>query len=215
MIRLLIFLIIFVGVTICTHAQQEQRNFGIAEVFRSGDSIFIKKLVTQVVNISEGTVTKMRTPPDTAKLFIAPDGLVYEGVITWKKVGGTLPPPVFVTEKVDGERATFSTNWSLHGPTTAAGWFGPTIAYSNVVGSSVSYTFTGTRIELFAEKLPTHGRGVVNLNGVDTQVSFIGPKELPALIYTSPVLPLGTYTIKLTVVSGYCLIDYFQIVKPQ
>jgi hypothetical protein len=94
--------------SILANAQtQEQRQFGIIEVFRGGDSLFIKKLKTVVVNVSEGTVTKMRTPPDSAKLFIASDGGVYEGVITWRKVGVVTP----VIEKIDGESAIFTGTW--------------------------------------------------------------------------------------------------------
>lgn len=223
-IIIIIFILALCVVCSELQAQQEQRNFGIAEVFRSGDSIFIKKLLTQVVNVSEGTVTKMRTPPDTAKLFIAPDGGIYEGVITWRKVGGTTPPPVFITEKVDGERATFSAApnpvWSLHGTTAAPGWYGEnntrTIAFSNVAGSFFTYTFTGTKVELWAEKKTSHGTGTVSIdNGPVQPVSFIGPSALPVLIYSSLDLPIGVHTIRLTVVSGYSLLDYFIITKPQ
>lgn len=187
---------------------QEQRQFGIIEVFRGGDSLFIKKLRTVVINVSEGTITKMRTPPDSAKLFIAPDGEVYEGVITWRKVGGVVTP---VTEQIDGELATFVGSWVRTG--TNPGWHNNTIAFSNTPGATASYTFTGTRVELWSELLPSHGLGTVTLNGVTTQVSFRGPSKLPALIYSSPTLPSGTYTIKLTVVTGYNLLDFIQVFK--
>lgn len=213
-----ILIIIFLLSSLLTQAQQELRQFGIAEVFRSGDSIFIKKLVTQVVNVSEGTVTKMRTPPDTAKLFIAPDNGIYEGVITWRKVGGVVTPPAGVVEKVDGSKATFKpiTNW-VQG--TAAGWFGDidkpnSIAYSGTVGATATYTFTGKRIELWAERLSSHGTGAVTVNGVVTPVTFnMLPFGLPVKIYDSGILPVGTYELKLTVVTGICLIDYFQVYK--
>lgn len=226
----LFFLLLLMFAALCSHAQQEQRNFGIAEVFRGGDSIFIKKLRTVVINVSDGLVTKQDTSIDSARLFLSSDGALYQGTTVWRKVGGTVPPPVFVTEKVDGERATFSTSplWSLHGITTAATWYGvpnPTIAYSNVVGSSVSYTFTGTKIELWGERKPNdpaktaaqnHGNGTVSIdNGAAQPVTFVGPSALPVLIYSSPDLPLGSHTIRLSVVSGYNLIDYFLIHKPQ
>lgn len=207
-----ILIIIFLLSSLLTQAQTEQqRNFGIAEVFRSGDSIFIKKLVTQVVNVSEGTVTKFRTPPDTAKLFIAPDGGIYEGVITWKKVGGGTPNPP-VIEKIDGELATFTGTWARTSNNPA--WYMSTIAYSNTVGAAASYTFTGTKIELWGERLASHGTGTITLAGFTTQANFKAePFGLPVKIYESPVLPIGTYTLRLTVGSGYNLLDYFLVTK--
>lgn len=202
---------IFLLSCLLTQAQQELRNFGIAEVFRSGDSIFIKKLVTQIVNVSEGTVTKMRTPPDTAKLFIAPDGGIYEGVITWKKVGGVVVPGE--PEKIDGELATFTGTWARTSNNPA--WYLNTIAYSNTVGAAASYSFAGTKVEIWAERLASHGIGTVKIdNGPEVQVSFRAtPFGLPVKIFESATLPLGSHTVTLKVVSGYCLLDYLIIHK--
>ena len=205
------FMILLICAALCSHAQtQQQRQFGIAEVFRSGDSIFIKKLVTQVINVSEGTVTKMRTPPDTAKLFISPDGGIYEGVVTWRKVGGVVVP---VTEKIDGELANFTGAWVR--TSTNPGWYQNSIAFSNTPNSTVSYTFTGTKIALWSERLATHGTGTVSIdNGTPVAVSFkVAPFGLPVKIWESAVLPSGSHTIKLTCVSGYVLLDYFQVIK--
>lgn len=128
----------------------------------------------------------------------------------------TTPPPVFITEKVDGERATFEGSWVR---ANTPGWYGvptPTIAYSNVPGSFVSYTFTGTKVEIFAERKTSHGTGNISIdNGPVQPVSFIGPSALPVLIYSSPDLPNGVHTIRLTVVSGYSLLDFLIIQKPE
>lgn len=144
--------------------------------------------------------------------FIVPEGIKpgerYK--VRFEKIEMSVP----VIEKIDGEAATFSANWSIHGTTTATGWHAGTIAYSNVVGSTATYTFNGTKIELFGEKTSTHGTGTVTLDGVTTQVSFKSTaKELPALIYSSPTLSPGSHTLKLTVGNGYNLIDYFSITK--
>lgn len=127
----------------------------------------------------------------------------------------TQPTPI--TEKVDAEKATFIGTW-FHGPTTAPGWYESTIAFSNSPGAEASYTFTGTGIELWAEKLDSHGTGVVTITQgtalVETKpVSFKGVKTLPAKIYEKKGLPRGTYTIKLTAGAGYSLLDYFTVVK--
>lgn len=215
----LFFLLLLMFAALCSHAQQEQRNFGIAEVFRGGDSIFIKKLRTVVINVSDGLVTKQDTSIDSARLFLSSDGALYQGTTVWRKVGGTVPPPVFVTEKVDGERATFTGTWT-RGVTTAPGWYGvpsPTIAYSNSVGASVSYTFTGTKIEIFAERLLTHGIGKIQIDSdAEVNVSFnTAPFGIPIKVFDSGVLPNGSHTIKLTVISGYVLLDFFQVSKTQ
>lgn len=204
-------LIIILFLNCLTSQAQTERNFGIIEVFRGGDSLFIKKLVTQVVNISDGTVTKMRTPPDTAKLFISNDGFIYEGVITWRKVGGVVTPPVI--QKVDGESATFTGNWARtpNNPT----WYLGTIAYSNTAGATASYTFNGTKVEIWAERLASHGTGTIKIDtGAEVAVSFnTTPFGLPVKIFESATLPLGNHTITLKCVSGYVLLDYFSIVK--
>lgn len=205
MIRFLIFFLIFIGVTICTHAQRR-----LVEIS--------KEYTTKEIPVIDGMTYKytIGSQNDTARYF-NPNGEVLEATITFKKPGGTVPP-VFVTEKVDGERATFTGTWT-RGITTAPGWYGvpsPTIAYSNSVGASVSYTFTGTKVELWGERRTTHGTGTVSIdNGAAQPVTFVGPSALPVLIYSSTDLPLGSHTIRLSVVSGYNLLDYFSVVRPQ
>jgi hypothetical protein len=126
--------------------------------------------------------------------------------------------PAPTTEKVDGEKAVFSSNWTLHGPTPAAGWYEGTIAFSNVPGSTASYTFTGNGIELWAERKTTHGSGVVTLlqgnTVIETKpVSFVGSDALPVKVYEKKGLPSGSYTVRLTAGTGYSLLDYFIVTK--
>lgn len=201
--------------SLLSQAQEESRNFGIAEVFRGGDSIFIKKLKTVVIKVHDGLVTRQDTNIDSARLFISSDGSLYQGVITWKKVGGVVVPPV--TEKIDGEKASFSVApnpvWSNHSPNV--NWSGGTIAFSNAPGSTATYTFTGTKVELWAERLASHGTGTVKIDtGAEQTVSFKDtPLGLPVKIYESATLPLGVHTIVLKCVSGYVLLDYLIIHK--
>lgn len=173
---------------------------------------------TKDIQVQDGMIYKWTLPDNDTARFFNPGVDQYEATITFKKKGVVIPP-VFVTEKVDGEKATFTGVWT-RGLNAPPGWYGEnntrTIAYSNSPGASVSYTFTGTKIEIFAEKLLTHGTGTVSIdNGTAQPVTFIGPSALPVLIYSSTDLPLGGHTIKLTVGSGYCLLDFFQIHKPQ
>lgn len=206
--QFIFFLALFSLVAFCSNAQTGGE---LVEIIRK----WPKKVD---VNVTDGLVHKrtVSDESDTAFYFHA-QGKKFIATTTFKEVG-VVVPPVFVTEKVDGERATFTGTWT-RGVTTAPGWYGvpsPTIAYSNSAGASVSYTFTGTKVELWGERRTTHGTGTVSIdNGAAQPVSFIGPSALPVLIYSSPDLQLGSHTIRLNVVSGYNLLDYFSIVKPQ
>src|SRR5688572_15926996 len=60
---------------------------------------------------------------------------------------GPPPPPLDDTTKIDGELATYPSSWT-HGPNAPAGWYRKTIAYGNAEGSTVTYKFYGTKIEL-------------------------------------------------------------------
>jgi hypothetical protein len=173
------------------------------------------------IDSKHGLVEDWALGDDTARYFLPKPGLrsrtfIYDPnlPLPWNEV---TPPIDIVTTKVDGSKAKFGAGWYF-GPTNVAttpGWHDNTIAFANAPGSTVTYTFSGTKIELWAEILPTHGTGTVKIdNGAETKVSFNGAKQLPALIYSSPILPAGTHTITLKVTSGYNLLDFFVIHNP-
>lgn len=121
-------------------------------------------------------------------------------------------------EKVDGQAAVFGNGWT-HGPTSASGWFQNTIAYSSTPGATVTYSFTGTGIEVWAETKSSHGTGTVTLlrgtEEIETKpTNFVTTETiLPAKIYEKKGLPAGTYTVRLTVGTGYSLLDFFNVYK--
>jgi hypothetical protein len=171
------------------------------------------------VNPTHGMTYTYTLGDDTARYFHPVPGKTYKAKVVFYDAAIGLPteptpppPPTVVQTQVDGERATFSTGWS-HGNTTATGWFQNTIAYSNVANSTVTYTFTGFKVELWAEKLPNHGTGFIRIdNGPEVPVSFQNPtKLLPAKIYESETLTEGQHTITLRVGVGYNLLDYFMV----
>lgn len=140
----------------------------------------------------------------------------------WKPKPNVPPVPTDDTTRIDGRNSTFVGTWAngfttnASGQTVDIGWYKNTIAYSNVAGNTVTFKFQGTKVELWAEKTPTHGTGTVTLrNGttvVETKtVSFVGTKELPVLIYSSASIPLATYSIELKVTSGYNLLDFYVV----
>lgn len=169
-----------------------------------------KEYVTQDIPVTDGMIYKYKIPTDTARYFSA-GADVYDVEVKFIKRGGGPVDPT--TEKIDGEKASFSANWSNHSPN--ANWSGGTIAFSNAAGSTATYTFTGTKVELWAERLASHGTGTIKIDtSAEVPVAFnTTPLGLPVKIYESATLPLGSHTIVLKCVSGYVLLDYFIVHK--
>lgn len=194
----------------------------------SDSLILVKYPQSIVIPVSDAMTYKWVLPDfDTARFFEASEAL--EATVTFKRIG-TAPDPDPVVEKVDGEDpgVSYSTTWSKHSTTKNAagqvvdiGWYKNTIAYSNVPESSVTYEFTGTKIELWAERKSSHGLGTVTIsppNGGEvihsSPVTFAdGTNQLPVKIYESPTLPFGKYSFALWCVNGYVLLDYFIVEK--
>lgn len=205
--RLLIFLFLFITITVCSHAQP-------------GDLVEItKKWPRKDILVTDGMIYKYTLPTDSARYF-NPGADAYEVTITFKKAGGT-PIDIIDSTTVDSEEGViFSTGW-LHGSTTAAGWYKGTIAYSITAASTASYTFTGRQVKIYAERLPGHGTGTVSiLKGTqvivnEAPVSFKSTvKQLPVLVYSSPVLADDTYTVRLKAPGGApTMLDFFRFFK--
>lgn len=183
--------------------------------------ILVKYPQSKTVKVKEGITYKWRIPEtDTARFFESETGEQLEATMTFKKVGGTIPDPepVIVEQIVDAAdgKVTFTGSW-VKGPTNATGWHGNTIAFSNTPGATVTYTFTGRKIEFYAETLFTHGTGTVKIdNEPEVTVSFKSPtKVLPAKIFEKSWTSDGPHTITVKVVSGYVLADYFKVFKVQ
>lgn len=126
-------------------------------------------------------------------------------------------------------RITYTGNWAAYGGNSEAGHHGPngtngTKTETANVGDSFSYTFTGTKIELYAHKNTTQKAYDISIddNKVATGVSLNGNDEKAALVWTSDTLTNSTHTIKCEVVdrtgaSGggkIASLDYFKVYKP-
>lgn len=204
MIRL-IFLFLFITITICSNAQTGGELLQV-----------IRRWPNKVdINVSDGMIHKrlISDESDTAFYFHA-QGKKFIATTTFKEVGGVVVPPADDTTRIDGAKATFSTGQWATG--SVPGWYKGTIAYSNTPNATATFSFTGTKVELWAEKLPTHGAGVITITRGTTvvstaNISFVGPKALPTLIYSSSDLQALPYTITLKVTSGYCLLDFFVV----
>lgn len=140
---------------------------------------------------------------DTTKLII----VKYEA---FQIDAGTQPPTIQV-DTVDSEGLTFSSIWTRHGLTNATGWYKRTISYSNV--GEVSYTFTGTKIEVFGERGLTNGSATITIGNVTQTVSFKGERLLPYKTLSFTV-PRGTYPVVIKPNGdGNILIDYIIVTK--
>ncbi|MBL7260288.1 cellulase family glycosylhydrolase [Paractinoplanes lichenicola] len=103
-------------------------------------------------------------------------------------------PPPGVT-KFDEESYTFSGTWAS---STDAAKFNGDDQYSSTAGSYYTFSFTGTKIQLYAAAASHHGIAAVSIDGgAEVDVDFYAPTRAEQrLLYTSPALAAGTHVVK-------------------
>jgi len=123
-----------------------------------------------------------------------------------------IPPPVLTAIDNTDSKLAYAGGW-YSGPTTAPGFYGNTMAYSNVAGNTMTLVFNGTSIEIFCEKKVGHGSAtfqVDSLPAVTENLGVAGPVGSTSVFKLD--VPLGQHTFKLGVVgSGYVVFDYIKI----
>lgn len=166
------------------------------------------------IEATPGTTYSYTLGDDTARYFIAPAGKTVKATITFTEVTGG--SPTSTTTDATSNTVQFSAGWTT-GVTRAPGWREETIAWTNASGATAKIVFNGTGIEVYAEKLPSHGTGNVTITKgtqiISTQtVTFKGPQQLPAKIYENITLPKGEYTLTLTANGdGPILLDFWTV----
>jgi hypothetical protein len=190
----------------------------------------MKKTVLLIIGVLVAAVavsqTKL-TPVKKNGKYIAPIVFPLTSEVEIDSTNFWKPKPTTPTDdttKIDARNATYAGAWyndftrNSSGQIANVGWYKNTIALSNTAGNTASFRFQGTKVELWGERKTTHGTGVVTLRSgttiVETKnVTFIGPTQLPSLIYTNTAaLQLGTvYTLELKVTTGYNLLDFFVV----
>lgn len=72
---------------------------------------------------------------------------------------------------------------------------------SHTVGGLATFYFSGTQVRLYGVKFDYFGIGGISLDGgPETKADWYSPTEVDqALIYTSPVLPNGSHTLRIRV----------------
>src|SRR5688500_9573711 len=77
----------------------------------------------------------------------------------WRPANVT-PVPVDDTTRIDGRNGTFVGAWT-HAAAAGNGWSANTLSFSSTDGTTATYRFQGTKVELWGEKKSGHGRGTV------------------------------------------------------
>ena len=88
------------------------------------------------------------------------------------------------------------------------------IHYATANGSTASYTFTGTGVQVFGEQYTDQGNIGISIDGGTQQVvstlSGDGARHANVAVYTSGALPQGAHTVVVTKLSGqYATLDGF------
>jgi len=89
--------------------------------------------------------------------------------------------------------------WGYNGDGTGA--YNGTTSYSNNTDDSVTVTFSGTQISLYAARSADSGKAAVSIDGgTETTVDlYSATRQGNQLVYTSPTVASGTHTLKVRV----------------
>jgi hypothetical protein len=111
-------------------------------------------------------------------------------------------------------RATYTGSWNTSGG-RGLGDLGDDVHYTSTDGDSVSYTFTGTGIQLLSETDSDEGNADVYLDGkkVETVSANSAQRLAQQAIVSLTGLPKGQHTLKVVKTSGtYLLVDGFTVI---
>ncbi|AGZ41046.1 cellulase family glycosylhydrolase [Actinoplanes friuliensis] len=115
-------------------------------------------------------------------------------VIAADRIDVTNAPAPVVT-KYDEESYTFSGTWA---PSADAAKFNGDDQYTQSTGSFYTFSFTGTKVQLYAAVASHHGIAAVSIDGgAEVDVDFYAAgREEQHLVYSSPTLAAGTHVVK-------------------
>jgi len=111
-------------------------------------------------------------------------------------------------------RATYTGSWGAQGG-RGLGDLGDDVHYTSTNGDSVSYTFTGTGIQLLSETNSDEGNADVYVDGTKTEtVSAYSPQRLAQQALVSVTgLAKGQHTLRVVKTSGsYLIVDGFTVI---
>lgn len=95
------------------------QDYSIQVRSEQGDTTsYIKLPITRVIHVTNGMITKMMTPPDTATIFLSSDGDDYIGTTTWTKAVKTWTIAAIIENDNTSAIAYSSTS-----PADPKGWY--------------------------------------------------------------------------------------------
>jgi beta-glucanase (GH16 family) len=111
-------------------------------------------------------------------------------------------PAVVINDNTIGtglNQFNYNTTWSFWG--SEANAFFRDNHWSSVANNYVQVQFSGTQIDFYGAVAPNHGIAAVSIDGgAETLVDYYAPaRKDRALVYTSPILPNATHTLKVRV----------------
>lgn len=120
-----------------------------------------------------------------------------------------IPVVVTLTDNMDTKNIYLGT-WN-NGPTTATGFTNNTLAWSNIIGSTTTFNWSGTKLEWFSEYKSTHGRASVTVNGIERIINLGSANTGPGIV-AEWNLPQGNYTAVIKVLDSKPVVhDGFKI----
>ena len=114
----------------------------------------------------------------------------------------TFEPAPAVISFIDNmsPQITYTGLWS-NGATTATGFQQNTIAWSNTVGNTLTFSFSGTKLEWFGEYKTTHGRASVTVNGIEKIINLGLANTGPGIVAEWNLVQ-GSYTVIIKVLDA-------------
>lgn len=88
-----------------------------------------------------------------------------------------------------------------------------TVSFSNTSGAYLFLNFYGRKIELYTATAAHHGSALIQINQEpEKQVSFYSPSRVnDTVVFSHTFDKVGTNTIKVKVLSGWVVVDYFKV----
>jgi mannan endo-1,4-beta-mannosidase len=166
-----------------------------ADVFRQKFDAYLNRGATGVLAWAYRT-EKTENCTDT-DATIHPADAYMSMVRSYDLPGVTDPtddPPTVVT-KFDEESYTFSGTWAS---STDTAKFNGDDRYTSTPGSYYTFSFSGTKVQLFAAAAKHHGIAAVSIDGgAEVDVDFYAATRADQrLLYTSPTLTAGPHVVK-------------------
>lgn len=178
--RLLIFLFLFITITVCSHAQQNGSGPPAIYTLQDGSKLaMVSDWVPSLMHLKD-SVSRLRLKKVNGYYiafvnFETDSTKEYEIEIRKKVVVATPPKPDLIKD-IDGAITEplnkYVPAW-LH--FTNAVFHKSTASYSPTTGAKLTVSFTGYKVEWFSEKARNHGIAGVKIDGVQqTSVDLYG-----------------------------------------